>query len=85
VVSVGRDRRFGKCAGSVLFEHQSKLGTGCYAVSGLVFVSGLDFVGLEDAVTGVVNGKQLGVDGIALGMADTPRLFETNFHVDPPS
>jgi len=37
-------------------------------------------MGFQDAVAGVVDGEQVGVDGVALGVTDATRLLQTDFY-----
>ena len=65
---------------SVVFENQRHFGTVCDAVAGGLRVLGPDLVLLENRIAGLINRKEVWVDGVALGVAHAFRLFQTNPH-----
>jgi hypothetical protein len=69
-----------RLAPSVVFENECHFRTGRDAVTGGLLVPGPDLMLLENRIARLVNGEQVWVDGVALGVAHTLRLFQTNPH-----
>src|SRR5215217_7007827 len=65
---------------SALFEYQCHLRAGGDAVAGLLLVFRLHLVLLQNRVTRVVKREQVGIDGIALGMAGALGVVNTDAH-----
>lgn len=70
----------GRCARSVFFENQRHFGAGGDAVTSRFLVFGPDFMLLENRIAGLVDGKEIRIDGKALSVAHAFRLFQTNPH-----
>ena len=64
----------------VVFENQRHFGTGRDSVAGGLLILGPDVMLLENRIARLVNGEKVWVDGVALGVAHTLRLFQTNPH-----
>jgi hypothetical protein len=70
----------GKVVPSVLFDNQRHFGTRCHTVASHLHILGLYLVFFEDRIARVVDGEQVWIDGVTLGVAHAFRLFETNPH-----
>ena len=66
---------------STVLEDQSQFGAGCNAIPDELLVLRTHFVRFEGRITRFIDRKQVRVNGVALRVADTPRLVKTNFHV----
>lgn len=67
-------------ARSVLVENQRHFGAGSNAVADHLLVLGPNLMLLENRIAGLVNGKEVRVDGITLGVAHAFRPVQTNPH-----
>lgn len=65
---------------SVFFENQRHFRAGGDAVPGRLLVFGFDLVLSQNRVAGLVDGKKVRVDGVALRVAHTFGLLQTNPH-----
>jgi hypothetical protein len=70
----------GKVAPSVIFDNQRHLRTRSHTVASQLLVIGRYLVLFEDRIAGLVDGKQVWIDGVTLGVAHAFRLLETNPH-----
>jgi len=70
----------GKVAASVLFDNQRHFGTRSHTVASHLHVLGLYLVFFEDRIARLVDGEQVWIDRVTLGVAHAFRLFETNPH-----
>jgi hypothetical protein len=70
----------GKAAPSVLFDNQRHFRTRSHTVASQLHILGPHLVLFEDRIARLVDGEQVWIDGVTLGVAHALRLLETNPH-----